>query len=317
MRPMVSVIIPNLHSPMVDKTIDSVKNQVQVNGDFEIIVVGLDEHSLVRPDGQVKRISTEKPVIPATARNIGIGFARGDVIVYIDADCVADRFWLSRLLSAHEQGADLVGGSVGFTTDNYWTLCDNLTSFHEYLPGTRTKRRLYFPTINLSIKREVMDRIGPFDESLPTGEDIDLTVRCHLAGYALQFEPAALVYHHPDRANFGALVNHAAIAGGNSLKVRQRYPEVFWTPKIVTNRHLLIGLSPLLALYGVLRVVTSSPAVLGYWYTLPAIYVAKLAWCWGASRSLQHERRTATVPRPIDPPTRGRSGPTIGNARQA
>jgi GT2 family glycosyltransferase len=48
---------------------------------------------------------------------------------------------------------------------------------------------------NVGVRREVFERVGGFDETLPPSEDVDLGLRMHLAGVTLAFEPGALVHY--------------------------------------------------------------------------------------------------------------------------
>ncbi len=49
---------------------------------------------------------------------------------------------------------------------------------------------------NMAFRRSVLSSIGPFDELLPTAEDLDMFFRVVAAGYELVYEPAAAVRHH-------------------------------------------------------------------------------------------------------------------------
>lgn len=53
----------------------------------------------------------------------------------------------------------------------------------------------YFGCLNLSIRRSCLDEIGPFDERLRTGEDIDLCLRGIHSRWELYFNPRARVEH--------------------------------------------------------------------------------------------------------------------------
>src|SRR5512139_3828680 len=96
----VSIIIPNLHSPVIGETLTSLERQTY-QGAFEVIVVGQDRYGLVKEREGVKHIVTPEPASPAKARNIGIQAAKGDILVFIDADCVAASDWLSCLLAPY------------------------------------------------------------------------------------------------------------------------------------------------------------------------------------------------------------------------
>lgn len=287
-----SVIIPNLNSPLVDRTIASLYKQTYRAAGLEIIVVGLDEPGLVPRDEDVRFISTKQPVCAAAARNIGIEEAKGRFLVFIDADCVAASYWLDKLMARHRQGEDVVGGSVAFTADNYWTLCDNISMFHEFLPSTKAGPRPYLPTLNLSVRREVAREVGKFDESFPgaSGEDIDWTIRIRQRGYRLYFEPQAVVYHWPPRRTLGSVLTHWQRAGYNMARVRLCYADLFKTPSLVRSEIWLLILSPLVSLYVTARIFLPDRHLWPYFHTVPVVYLTKLAWCLGAARRARYER---------------------------
>ena len=96
-----SVVIPNLNSPTIDRTIASVRAQLP---GVEIVVIGRDEPKKL--DGlDVVFHESERVLNPAEARNRGIQFATGDFFLFIDADC-----------EAAAVQADVIGMSALLTT---------------------------------------------------------------------------------------------------------------------------------------------------------------------------------------------------------
>ena len=79
----ISVIIPNLHSPIIDQTLESVLAQ-EIDVPYEVIVVGQDKFDLVAQYKNVQFIQTPKPVGAAEARNIGIRQSQGEWLFFID-----------------------------------------------------------------------------------------------------------------------------------------------------------------------------------------------------------------------------------------
>src|SRR4030042_1251839 len=66
---LVSIIIPNLHSPIVGQTLQSLEAQ-DYAGPFEIIVVGREKDGRVRGGGGGRPTVPPHPFSPAAARNL-------------------------------------------------------------------------------------------------------------------------------------------------------------------------------------------------------------------------------------------------------
>ena len=113
--PMVSVIIPNLNSPLIANTLRAIRAQTFIPSACEVLVVGLDEPGLVQCDDMVQLISSKGPAIPAADRNLGIAKSRGEILCFTDADCVPDPDWLAQILSwFQDERIDVVGGGVKY-----------------------------------------------------------------------------------------------------------------------------------------------------------------------------------------------------------
>jgi glycosyltransferase involved in cell wall biosynthesis len=129
---------------------------------------------------------------PGAARNVGAARARGDVLVFVDADCEPEPDWLARLV-AHARDADLVQGKVlppdGMIAGPFDR---QLAIVSEY--------GLY-QTANLAIRRELFERIGGFApivmprRSKELGEDSWLAWRARRAGARTRFADDAVVRH--------------------------------------------------------------------------------------------------------------------------
>ncbi len=281
-----SIVVPNLHSPVIGRTLKSLKSQICGQAEVEIIVVGMDKHDLVCPNNVVRFVKTPAPLCAAAARNLGIAHATGNVIAFIDADCVAANDWLGRLITCYEsREVYAVAGGVDFPADQYWTLSDNLSTFYDYHVSAPAGAREYAPTLNLSVRRDVLDDVGLFDESFPgaAGEDIDLTLRIHLAGYPLLFEPTLVVHHLPVRNSFCQMLKRSFVFGRNMAKIFRRYRGQ--REMAVSYRYplLLFVLAPLLGAGVTMKIFLSNVSLLRYWYTAPAVFLAKWSWRIGAA----------------------------------
>jgi GT2 family glycosyltransferase len=287
----ISVIIPNLNSPIIDRTLTALRAQQFDLSRVEVLVVGLDEPGLVQEDELVRLIDTGVPTEPARARNMGMRAARGQLLCFTDADCVPAPDWLQQLTAplARDENA-VAGGSVTFPDDDYWTLCDNLSWFYNYLPGTPPREQQLLPSLNLCVSRRLVDEVGMFDERYPraAGEDAEWSTRMRQAGYHLCFVPQATVLHLPRRATLRDLLQHGYLYGRYSVKIHPQFIQFLRTPAILRHRWSVLLLSPLLALAATAGIYRSQPQTRRYWRAAPGILLSKLAWCAGLARTL-HE----------------------------
>jgi len=287
--PRISIIIPNLNSKIIDLTLDALQRQEFDLSQIEVLVIGLDDQGLIQENELVRWISTDVPATPAVARNIGMQEAKGDLFCFTDADCIPETDWLARLTAPFKDADNsVVGGGVAFEAKNYWTLCDNLSWFYEYLSSASAGGRNLLPSLNLCVRRQVVDKVGLFDTSYPSaaGEDAEWTTRMRQAGFGLNFVPTAIVYHRPSRASFAAICRHAFRYGRHSIKIKSEYSEFLQTPVFLRKWWAVLLLSPLLATSVTVKVFMFDRALWRYWYALPGILLSKIVWCLGAARSL-------------------------------
>ncbi len=281
----VSLIIPSLNAATLRRVLQAVQNQTR--SPDEIIIVGRDEAGVLSGFPEVDFFDTGVAVCAARARNIGMRKASGDVFLFLDADCLPVLDWLHVHLQRHEAGANVVGGSVAMESSNYWTQSDNLSMFHDFVPQHPPTDRFLLPTLNLSVRRTVVDKVGELDESFPgaAAEDADWTIRMRLAGYKLEFEPRAVVKHAPERTTWADVERHWWNLGHNSVRVRMRYAEEFGTPQQAGNAGWWRWMSPIIAAR-VTAGIFVKPVFWRYISSLPTVYATKILFCLGAANSV-------------------------------
>ncbi len=281
---LITIVIPNLHSPTVHKTIHALLNQTVNPSMYEVIIVGMDKWGLIADSGSVHFDQTEKPISQAAARNRGAFSAKGDILVFVDADCIPYSDWLEVIIGRFsDPSISVLGGGVTFSDKNYWKLADNIATFHEYLSNLPPGTKQQLPGLNLAIRRSAFEQSGGFDQNRPAGEDSDLTIRLRRLGFPLFFEPRAVVLHDPSRHQFLDLLQHAYHLGKHSVKVDPVHASDTGLPWFFRTRLGMIISAPLLATGITFRIFLKNSLLLKYWYTAPAILASKLAWCVGAS----------------------------------
>lgn len=277
---LASIVIPNLDSPLVDGTLAAIAAQDFDPGLMEVLVVGRDQPGLVPRDGSVRFVESEQPLGAGAARNLGVEAARSEKILFTDADCRPDTNWVSQLV-ARLDDSPVVGGSVRFAlTGNRWAIADNIASFNELLGdrprGTGSQQPV--GSLNLGVRREAWNQVGPFDEALITSEDYDWILRARAAGLQVFFEPSAQVEHADVRADRQALERHATWYGRHFNAFRHKHPRVFDAGPTWQSRRRLALTRPLKAWISTLQIFFDHPVLRPAWRALPGVVVFKMTW---------------------------------------
>jgi len=284
-----SVIIPNLNSPVIHLTLKALIAQEFESSEYEILVVGKDEPNLIFQNELVSFDHTDQPLWAGPARNRGVRQTRGTILAFTDGDCIPNPDWLSELSFCFDNSdVSVVGGGVEFDTKNYWTTSDNLSMFYDYHSSHSPGKRKLLPSLNLAIRREVFEVVGGFDETRIFSEDSDISIRLRKAGYDLFFQPEAIVKHIPPRIRFLDMIRHSYGQGMHSTKVDPKYREEDGIRGVMGSQLGLILFSPVLAA-GVLCRIFTYPNLRKFWLTAPAIYLSKLAWCFGAAKHFSRQ----------------------------
>jgi GT2 family glycosyltransferase len=278
-----SVILPETNSPLIDCILNALQAQTIEIAHGEVIVIHSARTLPFNPIDNFQFIpAVEDKGFASDKRNQGIHIARGEILLFLDDDCIPEPDWIERHLDCHANGELVVGGSVKFQEGNYLQTADNLSAFHfmtHYLPpGYRS----YLCTANLSVHRSVVEKCGQMVPHRNRAEDLEWTARFQRNGHRLYFEPRACVLHHPNRRDFRSFWRHWWYDAPHTLDVRLRYADQLHTPKLANRRFLYLWASPLIAAWTTFGAFSHPISLRRYGHTLPLVYLSKLIWCWSA-----------------------------------
>ena len=150
--PHVSVIIPAWNEEnIIIKTIESVLNSTYSNFDI-IVVAGGTDNTFKYADYFAKKNSgitviEQKPLGKSTALNTGLKYAIGEIIIFLDADCIVDNNWLKYLITPiiNKEANITIGNFQPFTV-TWVSLWYNLNNI--YLKKVQ-KKRIFLEVLKL------------------------------------------------------------------------------------------------------------------------------------------------------------------------
>ncbi len=181
-RALVSIVIPTYNRwPMVGEAVDSVLAQTASR--YELIVVDDgstdDTPCRLRDYGARLTVLTQNRRGVAAARNRGVRHALGSYLAFLDSDDLWHPLKLQRQLDFMEQNPEV----EICQTDEIWIrngVRVNPRNKHRKPSGDIFRASLDLCLVSPSavmMRRELFERTGGFDESLPVCEDYDLWLR--------------------------------------------------------------------------------------------------------------------------------------------
>jgi glycosyltransferase involved in cell wall biosynthesis len=201
--PVLSVVIATYNrGPILEKCLRALLDQTLAPDRYEIVIV--DDGSTDDTPDLVARLRTASPAWTyhpqanagrSRARNVGIGLARGEIVVFIDSDVVVVPTFLETHLRLHREadGRRVYVQGLSVDTDR----------FDDPLSTPITPRHVSaarFATNNVSVPKAYLVEVGGFDEGFVEygWEDLELGLRLERVGVEMIRTREARGFHwHP------------------------------------------------------------------------------------------------------------------------
>lgn len=225
MKPEISIVIPSYKpgDPLL-RLLDSLRRQ-SLRVPKEILVVDSSPVPLGRNVRErfpeVRFVHLPVRTLPGKARTVGVGMARGEIVFFIDTDCVADPDWLARLRDAIRGGHAMAGGSVlNGTPDSAVGTAEYLLEFNETNPGMPRRDVRAVPSCSLAVEKRIFREVGGFPDFMK-GEDTIFCERVVQKGHKLLFVPEAKITHQ-NRTELGRYLKNQVALGEGAMETRRR-----------------------------------------------------------------------------------------------
>ncbi len=226
--PFVSVIVPT-HNRVVllERLLTSLLDLDWPKSRYEIIVV--NNHTPDGTDRMVQALADASAVPihyhrtsftrPGPSRQYGADRAVGEILAFIDDDCMATPGWIKAGVAGIESGLALVQGQTLPRPDQPRRLLEKTVSV--------TGPTAYFETCNIFYDAKAFRAVGGFPEvfrALRSSEDTTLGWAFIRAGHATGFRADALVYHEVFPVSYKAWVAETSVVSTLPF-VARAFPE--------------------------------------------------------------------------------------------
>lgn len=239
-KPFWSVIIPSYNSSprLVEITKKLIECSMTVDEGGEILVIddnstnNFDYSSLEKSSLPVKIIHNSRNLGQCKSENIGASKALGELLIFLDDDCVpANNVFISKIIKAYQRGKQVIVGSIITGATN------------------SSVENVRFPLVNdeidkvveanglqggcFAINKNIFLKIGGFSEDLAYFYDIDLGYKIIKAGYDIYNYKEVSVIHLDNKISLTQELNKTYNAYKTSYQTLvKRYPKskksFFW-----------------------------------------------------------------------------------------
>lgn len=236
MNKEISIIIPVYNDPCgLKDTISSLMNLDYPKEKYEILIVdnGSKDGTFeiakgfeTAYPGLIKALKENTVRTSYAARNKGIKIANGELLFFLDSDMSVDRDYLKRIVDYFScNDADYAGCQVKLFMKK-----ENVFEKFDVLLGFPVKEHMesehYTPTCCLTVKRQILDKTGCFDNRLESGGDYEFGVRVFKAGFVQKYIDNVTVFH-PARCSYLSFRSRAKRIARGVAQMNYYYPEMF------------------------------------------------------------------------------------------
>lgn len=224
----ISIIVPTYNrKESLKRCLSSLEGQGYPRDKYEIIIV--DDGSSYDVTETIKGIGSNNRNIkliqqhhkgPASARNLGVEAALGNIIGFVDDDCMVDKDWVKLLAESHRINPNVIaiGGFTLTSTQKAAVLVSQFLSncsIETYVNAR--KEVVFFPTCNVSLKKYAFEKYK-FNENFlfPGGEDLEFFWQLFKDNYRFIWDKNIKVVHFRDDDSI-SFIKQAYIYGRGNL----------------------------------------------------------------------------------------------------
>ncbi len=238
--PPVSIIMPvRNEADFIERALRAIFAQIYPVDLLEIIIADGQSTDETRSIIEGLKRETEIPVtivdnperIAPTGLNVAIGKAKGEIIVRVDGHCEIEPNYVENCVKHLQSGmAEAVGGPIETIGETVSARAIAIAMSSKFGVGgsafrTITDREMYVDTVAFpGYKREILKKIGPFNEELVRNQDDEYNFRLREAGGRILLSPDIRSRYY-SRGTFKSLWRQYFQYGYWKVRVMQMHPK--------------------------------------------------------------------------------------------
>lgn len=212
--------------------LDSLTNLDYPKENLEIIVV--DNNSTDATKDIIRRYNVKYLFEPKRgacfALNAGIHNSHGGIVAFTHSDCVVDKDWIRNIVKGFtDNNIGGCGGKfLGYRPQSWFEKYSDYRRLYFQNENVAKEKNLlsWINLVNAAFRRDVLDKIGLFDEFFTQEYEIDLSWRINFRGYQLKYAPDAIVYHKY-RDSLSGLWQRYFKIGYNCPRFVKKYKKIY------------------------------------------------------------------------------------------
>jgi len=290
MTPFISIVVPILNEEAcIERLARSLLDQDYPHDRYEILMAdgGCTDRTLeilraVDAQHRIRVIPNPRRTAPAALNEL-IPASRGEIITRVDGHSFLAPDYLRRVVEVMEEtGESVVGGPVRMEADTPFrkALVEALYSPIAVgsVPYRTLRTRAFVGSLQTgSFRRDVLEKVGPWDESLAVVEDLDMNTRIIESGHRLLLDPSIRFWYLP-RPGLRALWRQITQVGRVKARILKKHPRIFRTKYVLPSVFVItMALSAAAAASSVLGAPTIVPAAGGAVLSAYALVVLAFA----------------------------------------
>lgn len=231
--PTVSIIVPTYkRQKMLNSCLQSLLELDYPKEKLEIIVVddaSPEPVTLAGHHSSIRLIRLARNGGPGVARNEAVRQANGEILAFLDDDCLADSLWLKTLVRCFQfndvaaAGGRVESADLTRPLEKYEQVQSPLLMGANQRKVRKASALSYLATCNLLVRKSAFSAISGFEPSMRVGEDVDLCWRLLSNSGKIYYIPGGLVFHH-HRSELIPFLKRRLNYGQSEAKLQARYP---------------------------------------------------------------------------------------------